>query len=55
MLVQGALQQHLGNLIAVDAVEVEAVDGTFKVSVRYVLLRDGSVRLDSFAAAGSGS
>jgi phage baseplate assembly protein W len=55
MLVQGALQQHLGNLIAIDAVEVEAVDATFSVSVRYVVLSDGSVRLDSFAAPGSGS
>jgi uncharacterized protein len=55
MLVQGALQQHLGHLIAVQAVEVEAVEGTFSVSVRYVVLRDGSVRLDSFAAPGSGS
>ena len=30
MLIQGALQQHLGHLIAVHAVEVEAVDSTFK-------------------------
>jgi phage baseplate assembly protein W len=52
MLVQGALQQHLGDLIAVDAVDVQAVDGTFNVSVRYVVLGDGSVRLDSFAAPG---
>ena len=36
MLVQGALQQHLGHLIAVQSVEVEAVDSTFGVSVRYV-------------------
>lgn len=53
MLVQGALQQYLGNLIAVEAVEVTAVDGTFSVSVRYVVRRDGTVRLDSFAAPGS--
>ena len=49
MLVQGALQQYLGNLIAVEAVEVEAVDSTFRVNVRYVVRRDGTVRLDSFA------
>jgi phage baseplate assembly protein W len=53
MLVQGALQQYLGNLIAVEAVEVEAVDSTFSVNVRYVVRRDGTVRLDSFAAPGS--
>ena len=53
MLVQGGLQQYLGHLIAVDAVEVEAVDSTFRVSVRYIVRRDGTVRLDSFAAPGS--
>ena len=52
MLVQGALQQYLGDLIAVQAVEVEAVDSTFRVNVRYALLRDGTVRIDSFAAPG---
>jgi phage baseplate assembly protein W len=53
MLVQGALQQHLGNLIAVESVEVVAVDSTFSVNVRYSLRRNGTVRLDSFAAPGS--
>ena len=55
MLVQGALQQYLGDLIAVQSVEVVAEDSTFSVSVRYAVLRDGTVRLDSFAAPGSGS
>jgi uncharacterized protein len=55
MLVQGALQQYLGELIAVQAAEVEAVDSTFRVNVRYALLRDGSVRLESFAAPGVGA
>jgi phage baseplate assembly protein W len=55
MLIQGALQQYLGELIAVQAVEVEAVDSTFRVNVRYALLRDGSVRLESFAAPGVGA
>jgi phage baseplate assembly protein W len=55
MLVQGALQEYLGHLIAVEAVDVEARDSTFAVSVRYVVRRDGSVRLDSFAAPGSGT
>ena len=54
MLIQGALQQYLGDLIAVQSVQVEAVDSTFRVDVRYSLLRDGSVRLDSFAAPGVG-
>jgi phage baseplate assembly protein W len=55
MLIQGALQQHLGHLIAVHAVEVEAVDSTFKVTVQYVLLADNTVHLDSFAAPGVGT
>jgi phage baseplate assembly protein W len=55
MLVQGGLQQHLGNLIAVQSVEVEGVEGTFSVSVRYVVLRDGSTRVDRFTAPGGGS
>jgi uncharacterized protein len=41
-VVQSALQQHLGHLIAVQAVEVVAEDATLQVSVRYRLLRDGS-------------
>src|SRR4051812_2870240 len=39
MLIQGALQQYLGDLIAVQSVEVEAVESTFRVDVRYALLR----------------
>jgi phage baseplate assembly protein W len=55
MLVQGALQQHLGHLITVQGVEVEAGDSTFAVAVRYAVLADGSVRVDNFTASGSGS
>lgn len=55
MLIQGALQQYLGDLIAVRSVAVEAVDSTFRVDVSYSLLSDGTVRLDSFAAPGVGA
>ena len=55
MLLQGALQQHLGHLIAVQAVDVEPRDSTFAVSVRYTVLADGTERVDNFAASGSGS
>ena len=55
MLVQGALQQHLGHLIAVQAVEVEAVEGTFSVDVRYFVLSDGTARTDRFTVPGSAS
>ena len=52
MLIQGALQQHLGHLIAVNSVDVEALDSTFRVAVHYVLLSDNTVHLDSFASPG---
>src|SRR5262245_12141095 len=55
MLVQGALQHHLGHLIAVQAVEVEAVEGTFSVDVRYIVLSDGTARTDRFTVPGSAS
>ena len=38
-LVQGALQQELGHLIAVDSVEVSQDDGALTVSVSYVALQ----------------
>lgn len=38
-LVQGALQQHLGDLIQVQAVDVDAVDARLVVQVFYVVNR----------------
>jgi uncharacterized protein len=38
-LVQGALQQWLGHLISVDALDVAHHEGTLSVSVSYVVLR----------------
>jgi uncharacterized protein len=38
-LVQGALQQWLGDLIVVDSVEVESVDSTLRVAISYVVRR----------------
>lgn len=52
MLIQGALQQHLGHLIAVQGVEVEAIDSTFRVEVRYSVLGDGTNQVASFALQG---
>jgi phage baseplate assembly protein W len=37
MLVQGALQQWLGDLIVVEAVQVDAIDSTLTLAVRYTL------------------
>lgn len=39
-LVQGALQRWLGDLISLEAVEVEAVEATLRVAVRYTILRN---------------
>lgn len=47
-LVQGALQQWLSDLIAVDAVEVEAVEARLTVRVSYVILRTGAAQEATF-------
>jgi phage baseplate assembly protein W len=55
MLVHGALQQHLGHLIAVQAVEVSAEDAVLRVEVRYVVLRDRTTHSATFTSPGSGA
>jgi phage baseplate assembly protein W len=55
MLVQAALQQHLGGLIAVQAVEVRNDDGALRVDVRYTVLLDRSTHVASFTAPGATS
>lgn len=55
-LVQGALQQHLAHLIAVEAVTVEAMpdnqEGVLRVNVQYTVLRDHTRHAASFQAPG---
>jgi phage baseplate assembly protein W len=53
-LVQGALQQHLAHLIAVQAVEVGNDDAALRVDVRYTVLLDRTTHTASFTAPGSG-
>lgn len=48
MSVQGALQQWLGDLIAVEAVEVNNVDATLEVKVEYVIRRNQQRRSAEF-------
>ena len=48
LLVQGALQQWLGERIQVDAVEVESEDATLRVAVRYTVRRDRQQRVARF-------
>lgn len=40
-LVQGALQRHLGDLLRVEAVDVEAVESTLRVTIAYTPLAAG--------------
>jgi phage baseplate assembly protein W len=49
MLVQGALQQWLGDLIQVEAVKVESEDATLQVMVQYVIRRSQQRRTDQFS------
>ncbi len=48
-LVQGALQQWLGDLIQVEAVGVESVDATLRVTVQYVVRRNQQRQVAQFA------
>ena len=48
-LVQGALQQELGSLIAVNSVQVTQDEGTLTVSVSYVVLRTQQPSQASFS------
>lgn len=41
VLVHGSLQEHLGHLIAVDAVDVEASGAALRVTIRYTGLSTG--------------
>lgn len=47
-LVQGSLQQWLGDLIMVESVDVEARDATISVRVQYVIRRNQQRRVSSF-------
>jgi phage baseplate assembly protein W len=52
MLVQGALQQWLGDLIVVEAVSVEAEDATLRVTVQYVIRRTAARETQTFVQRG---
>lgn len=53
MLVQGALQQWLGDLIAVDAVSVETEDTTLRVTVTYVIRSTAARETQTFVQRGA--
>ena len=48
-MVQGALQQWLADVIQVEAVEVESVESTLRVTVRYLVRRNQERRVAQFS------
>ena len=55
LLVQGSLQQWLGELITVEAVEVEAVDSALKVTIQYVVRRTQTRQTAEFSHGATGA
>ena len=53
LTVQAALQQCVGDLVEVRAVDVEAVESTLRVVVTYALRRTGVLRTESFTSDGA--
>jgi phage baseplate assembly protein W len=53
MLVQGALQRWLGEVIVVEAVRVEAEEATLRVTVQYVIRRNGNRVTETFVQGGA--
>lgn len=51
-LVQAALDVWLGDLIAVEAVEITGEDATLRVDVQYTVRATGERRVDSFRGPG---
>ena len=54
-LVEGALQQWLGDLIQVQAVEVQNDDATLRVTVRYLIRRTQTAQVAQFTTGGTGA
>ena len=52
-LVQGALQQWLGDLIQVQAVEVQNEDATLQITVRYIVRRTQQAKVAQFTKEGA--
>lgn len=52
MTVQGSLQQWLGDLILVEAVDVQNEDSTLQVTVQYIIRRNQQRRTAQFTRGG---
>lgn len=53
-LVQGALQQWLGDVIAVEAVQIEANDAALRVAIQYIIRRSQIRQTAEFTRGGTG-
>lgn len=51
-MAQAALQQYLGNLISLESVEIEAVDATLRVTVRYTIRRTEAKQVAEYVRGG---
>jgi uncharacterized protein len=52
-LVQGSLQQWLGDLIEVEAVDVESEEAALRVTVQYVIRRSQERQIAEFSRGGA--
>ena len=48
-LVQGALEQWLGEVIEVEAVVVEAIDSSLQITIQYIVIRTQQRQIEQFA------
>ena len=51
--VQAALQQWLGDVIQVQALDVTSEDSTLRVELKYIVLRNGEQRTGTFVRGGA--
>jgi len=51
MMIQGALQQWLAELVQVEAVKVQSIDSTLHILVRYIVRRTQERRTSEFRRA----
>jgi len=51
--VQAALQQWLGDVIQVQALDVTSEDSTLRVELKYIVVRNGEQRTETFVRGGA--
>ena len=51
--VQAALQQWLGDVIQVQALDVTSEDSSLRVELKYIILRNGEQRTETFVRGGA--